>query len=80
MTQTIAEWYVEEGEKKGRSEGLKEGQLRTLRDTLRILLEERFRTLPEALQQRIEATTDVAKLHACLRQVIHIHSPEELQL
>lgn len=72
MSQTIAEWYVEEGEKKG--------QLRTLRNMLRILLEERFHTLPEALQQQIEATTDVAKLESSLRQVLRINGPEELQL
>lgn len=72
MGQTIAEWYDGEGKKKG--------QLRALRDSLRILLEERFHTLPEALRQRIEATADVTKLQSCLRQAVHIRSPEELQL
>jgi hypothetical protein len=76
MTQTLGEWYIEKGEKKG----LKEGRLRALRDILRIQLEERFHTLPEALQQRIEATTNAAKLQSCLRQVLHINSPEELHL
>jgi hypothetical protein len=76
MTQTIAEWYVEEGEKKGE----KKGRLHALRDTLRIQLEERFQTLPEALQQRIEATTDLEKLQSCLRQVLHIKDLQELQL
>jgi hypothetical protein len=68
MGMTIAEWYV------------KEGRLQALRDTLRDLLEERFRSVPEALQQRIEATTDVEKLQVCLRQVVHIKDPQELPL
>jgi flagellar biosynthesis/type III secretory pathway protein FliH len=84
MSQTIAQWYVEEGKKEGRkeglTEGLKEGELRALRRTLRLLLEKRFQALPEALQQRIEATTDVEKLESCVDQVMHISHLEELQL
>jgi hypothetical protein len=68
MGQTIAEWYV------------KEGRLQALRDTLRDQLEERFQTVPGALQQRIEATTDIEKLQLCLRQVLHINDPQELSL
>ena len=76
MGRTIAEWYVEEGKKKG----FQEGQLRALRDMLRIQLEERFQTIPEALQQQIEATTDLEKLQSYLRQVIHINELQELRL
>jgi hypothetical protein len=76
MGQTIAEWYVEEGKNKG----IQEGQLRALRNTLRIQLQARFQTVPEALQQRIEATTDLEKLQSCLLQVLQIHDLQELQL
>ena len=74
MAETMAEWLAKQGEKKGR----KDERLRTLRETLRILLEERFQSLPEALQQRIEATTDPKKLQSCIRQVLHIKSLEDL--
>jgi hypothetical protein len=72
MAQSLGHWYVEQGRK--------EGRLRALRDTLRIQLEERFQVLPEPLQQRIEAVTDPEKLQACLRQVLHVNSLEEVQL
>jgi hypothetical protein len=68
MGQTIAEWYV------------KEGRLQALRDTLRLQLEERFQTVPEALQQRIEATTDIEKLQLRLRQILHINDVHDLPL
>jgi hypothetical protein len=76
MGMTIAEWYVEEGKKKG----VQEGQLRALRKMLRIQLQDRFQSVPEALQQRIEATTDLEKLESCIRQVLHINDLQELQL
>jgi len=46
----------------------------------RDLLQERFGTVPEAVRQWIEATTDPERLRAALRRVPHINAPEELQL
>jgi len=54
--------------------------LRLCRDNLRDLLQERFGTVPEAVLQRIEACEDLNRLKACLRQVLHVNAPEELQL
>ena len=71
-SQTIAEWYVEQGKT--------QGQLRARRDDLRGLLQKRFGAVPEALHQKIEQTTDLERLHAAVLQVLSISSAEELQL
>jgi hypothetical protein len=57
-----------------------EAVVRARRADLRDLLQERFGTVPEAVRQRIEATTDPERLRAALRQVLHIKAPDELQL
>jgi hypothetical protein len=61
-------------------EMLSRGQLVTRREDLRLLLEERFGPLPEALIQRIEAMDDLERLRAALRQVVHLNSLSELEL
>ncbi len=55
-------------------------ELRTCREMLRALLEERFGTVPDDLLRRIEACDDPARLKAAHRQVLHIQSPDALQL
>jgi hypothetical protein len=80
LGQLLLEKGRREGEKKGEKKGQKQGELLALRDSLRILLEERLGALPEAVQQRLQATTNAAKLRACLRQAVHINSLEELKL
>jgi hypothetical protein len=76
MQQTVGETWVEWAER----HYLAEGELRAIREVLRAQLEERFGPLPEALAQRIEACTDLAKLKACARQLVRINSPDELLL
>jgi hypothetical protein len=44
------------------------------------LLEEKFGVVPEAVRQRIQATTDLARLHAAARGVLHLGSLEEFEL
>jgi hypothetical protein len=80
MGQTIGEAIWEEGRFKGQSEGRSQGRLEASRELLRDLLTDRFGTVPEALLQRITAATDPDRLKAAAVQVLHIASPEELQL
>jgi hypothetical protein len=56
------------------------GALRACRSDLRAVLEERFGSLPESLVQRIEEIEDSQRLQACIRQVLHIQSLDELQV
>ena len=57
-----------------------EAVVKVSRTHLRDLLQERFGTVPESVRQRIEAANDPERLGAALRQVLHINTPEELQL
>ncbi len=70
--QTLLEW--------AESHYTTRGELRARREDLRALLEDRFGPLPGALVQQIEATEDLERLKACLRQVRHLKSLDELQL
>jgi hypothetical protein len=74
-SQVIDEWRNE-----GRVEGRQEGRLESHREDLLALLQERFGAVPEEWVQRIQALTDVDRLKAAIRQVVHIHTLEELQL
>ncbi len=80
MANTIAEALLEEGMAKGREEGMAKGALLEARELLRGLLEERFGALPEALRQRIEGATDLARLRAACRQSLHLTKVDELVL
>ncbi len=84
MGQTIAEAIWEEGWNKGLAKGIAEGQaqgeLKSSRQLLRQLLEDRFGPLSESVRQRIEATTDIERVQAAVLQVLHVNSPEDLEL
>jgi hypothetical protein len=61
-------------------EGQALGQILTSRENLRLLLSERFGTVPEELVARIEGTEDLERLRNALRQFVHIQSLSELEL
>ncbi len=67
-----------ESKKKGREEATTE-MVDQQREILRGLIKERFTTIPEAVLQRIVAA-DKAKLDTALKQILRVHSPEELPL
>ena len=72
MGQTIAEWYIEEG--------ITKGQILANRETLRRLLTIKFKSLPEAVLQRIEAASDLTALSAAIDQVLQMQSLDDLNL
>jgi hypothetical protein len=80
MGQTIAEAIYEEGLLKGRSEGETLGELKALRLMLRQLLARRFGTVPDALLERIDSTTDIARLTAAALEVANLTNPQDLPL
>ena len=79
-TQTIAEALIAKGRVGGEARGEARGALRASRKLLRGLLEDRFGALPEAVSQRIEATTDLDRLEAAVLQVSRLQSLADLQL
>jgi hypothetical protein len=74
-SQQVLEWMAE-----GEAKGELRGELRASRTYLRDLLEARFGALPEALAQRIEATTDLERLRAAHRQASDISQLDALHL
>jgi hypothetical protein len=88
MTKTIAEAWMDEGRAeglaeglaKGRAEGRAEGELQASRRLLQVLLEDAFGPLPEAVVQQIEATTDLQRLQAAVRQARRLQRLEDLKL
>jgi len=68
MTMTIAEAWAAEGE------------LRGAQRFLQRLLTKKFGPLPEPIAQRIQAATDLERLHACAEQLFEIQSLDELKL
>jgi hypothetical protein len=96
LGETLAEWAIAKGIREGRAEGVREGraegvqegraegerigQLRGCRDTLYLLLADRFRDLPQELRQRIEAIDDLDRLQSAIRQVSRLQKLDDLQL
>jgi hypothetical protein len=76
VSETIARTWSEELV----AQGLIEGEMRTRREDLRILLEEKFGALPEEWVRRIEAAQDLERLKSAVRQVLHIRQLAELDL
>jgi hypothetical protein len=72
----IAEALKAEGEAKGKAEG----RLDEAREILQGLLEEKFGSVPDAVRQRIQAATDLARLHAATRGVLHLSSLADFEL
>ena len=70
MGRTGAEALMARGREKGREEGREEGRLIALRDTLLLLLGQRFGTLPAAVVDAVESIADRPKLEAWLERVL----------
>jgi len=60
----------------GRVEGITEGQLLALRESIRDLFEERFGFLPVGVGSRLELESDPKVLRSLLRRVVTIETPE----
>lgn len=75
---------LEIGREMGRELGLEmgraEGELRTRRDTILALLQERFGAVPPEVEARVMAATDPVRLRAAVRQVLRIAAPDDLML
>ena len=72
MEQTIAEALMQRGEERER--------LRSARQAVQDVLEERFDTLSEELKQRITSATDLEKLRKAHRQAVKIDDPNKIDL
>jgi hypothetical protein len=80
VAETWEQELVARGMALGEARGEARGELRARREDLRALLAERFGPLTVELAERIEATDDLERLRGAMRQVLHVSSPEELDL
>jgi flagellar biosynthesis/type III secretory pathway protein FliH len=69
-----------EGKAEGIAEGIAKGEVKSRREDLLAILEERFGTLPPDLPGRLTALSDIEELRRAIRQAITIQKLEELQL
>jgi flagellar biosynthesis/type III secretory pathway protein FliH len=69
-----------EGIEKGRAEGIEKGRAEEARETLLVLLREKFGAVPGTTLQRVEAIASVEELRRLLRQIIHANSLAEIGL
>jgi hypothetical protein len=72
VSQTWEDWVLQRG--------ITQGEIASCRESLLVVLEERFGKLPAKLVKKIKATADLAKLKTAHRQAVHIDSPDELPL
>ena len=75
-----AQERYEVGKTEGKAEGKAEGEMDGCRTILCELLEKRFGSLSDVLRHRIEDSTDIEQLRACVKQVLDITSADELSL
>jgi hypothetical protein len=80
VSETIDRTWPEELLAEGMAQGRAEGELRTCRRNLRLVLEERFGAVPEALAQQIEQLGDLERLESSIRQALRIQELAQLKL
>ena len=80
MSETVFKSADQEMLERGEVLGEVRGQLANCRQNLRLLLEERFGPLPEALGAQIEGSEDLERLRAGLKRLLHVTALDEFAL
>ena len=80
MTQTIADYYVEQGVQKGMQKGMKQGELRGKRNLLLRQLESRFGQLPESVKEKVLSLQEDDALDDLSMEVLSAERLEDLAL
>lgn len=65
---------------KGRAEGWAAGQADGTRGAIVLLWEKRFGPIPDAVRKRLEAITELERLHEILEQLFAARSADDLDL
>jgi predicted transposase YdaD len=71
---------MQQGMQQGRLQGIQQGQLQGVQQLLLRQLRRKFTHLPDAVRQRVEATTNLEQLETWLTQVIMANSLAETEL
>ena len=84
MTQTIAEYFIQEGEKRGEERGEKRGEkrgeLRAKREVVLKFLRFRFDSIPSSMEKKIKSVRSVDRLDALFDQAAIAESISEIEI
>ena len=76
MKQTIAEYFIQQGEERGE----KRGALRAKREAVLKLLQLRFDSIPPSIEKRIKLVRRVNRLDAVFDQAATANSISEIEI
>ena len=76
MPQTIAEYFIQEGEERGE----KRGELRAKREAVLKLLQLRFDSIPPSVVKKIKSVRSVDRLNALFDQAVTAESISEIEI
>lgn len=80
MDQALLEVHFRQGEEKGKDEGYHAGTALALQWALYVLLQHRFRFVPDPLRHYIDYIEDEDRLKAAFRQAFEIKTIQELRI
>jgi hypothetical protein len=80
VAQQIEQTWEQELLARGEARGKQEGELQAHRKILQRLLQARFSSLPASVLEKIQATSNLERLQACIEQVSQMQSLDDVQL
>lgn len=84
MTQTIAEYFIQEGEKRGEKRGEergeKRGELKAKREAILTLMQLRFDSVPEAMMKKVQSIRSLERLNALFEKTALVRSISEIDI
>ena len=80
MQQTIAEYFIQQGEERGEKRGEKRGVLRAKRENILKLLQLRFDSIPPPLEKKIKSVRRVDRLDVLFDQAATANSISEIEI
>lgn len=80
MPQTIAEYFIQQGEERGEKRGEERGELRAKREAVLKLLQLRFDSIPPSVVKKIKSVRSVDRLNALFDQAATAESISEIEI
>ena len=80
MPQTIAEYFIQQGEERGEKRGEKRGELRAKREPVLKFLRFRFDSIPLSVEKKIKSVRSVDRLDALFDQAATAESISEIEI
>lgn len=82
MTQTIAEYFIQEGEergeKRGEERGKQRGEIKAKRESILQIMQIRFHSIPPATERKIKSSRRQDRLNAILEKAVVAESISDI--